>query len=50
MENIGFIEKMEIEQLNVKVVSISLMESKRVNNKLAYVPLERAELQKNLQV
>ncbi len=48
MENIGFIEKMEIEKLNIKVESISLMESKRINDKLAYVPLERAELQKNL--
>ncbi|AEY66455.1 RNA 2',3'-cyclic phosphodiesterase [Clostridium sp. BNL1100] len=41
-------EKTEIEKLTVKVKSISLMESKRINDKLAYVPLERAELQHDL--
>ncbi len=37
-------EKTEIEKLTVKVKSISLMESKRINDKLAYIPLERIQL------
>ncbi|EPR13186.1 RNA 2',3'-cyclic phosphodiesterase [Ruminiclostridium papyrosolvens] len=49
MEKFEFLaEKTEIEQLTVKVKSISLMESKRINDKLAYVPLERVELQHDL--
>jgi 2'-5' RNA ligase len=44
MENFGFMEKTEIEKLTVRVKSISLMESKRIDDKLAYIPLERAEL------
>ena len=37
-------ENTKIEKLTVKVKSISLMESKRIDDKLAYIPLERAEL------
>ncbi len=37
-------EQTEIEKLAVKIKSISLMESKRINDKLAYIPLERAQL------
>lgn len=48
IEHFSFVEKTEIEKLTFKVKAISLMESKRVNDKLAYVSLERAELQKNL--
>lgn len=47
-EDFGFLtEKIEIDKLTMKVKSISLMESKRINDKLAYIPLERAELTEN---
>lgn len=36
--------KVHIENPIIKVKSISLMESKRINNKLCYIPLEKIEL------
>lgn len=39
------IQNVKVENLIIKVKSISLMESKRIDNRLCYVPLERAELQ-----
>lgn len=49
IEDFNFLtEKTDIERLIIKVKSISLMESKRINNSLAYVPIERVELLYNI--
>jgi len=41
----GIANKKILDNLTIKVKSISLMESKRIDNKLCYVPIARAELQ-----
>jgi 2'-5' RNA ligase len=38
-------DRVQESRLTIKVKSISLMESKRVNNKLCYIPLKREKLQ-----